>query len=478
EARPADRQSAGRNSIDGKEADPDPDLEDKPQPPPQVPSGTPVSLDSHRDSLIKQTKARQNRYAFADSPVKLPPRDPAPLLKPSWEWEGKVPAKWTALKAPDLEDEPKERQVPAGIKTETSNPTWNEADLEFRYHRKELQDFMTHNPIMRILQPTQIGDQTGPVTTPASADNKLEVIKIPMNLLWEAGLVAGTFDADDLFRPDLRIFQLSTKELFGKVKVIVGEKVTDPSTTSSPDSPTQIGSTGDRTSSPFVSAAEADSDASSEPRRMSLSPAGAAMLHARSKVSRQKPARAKAKKTSGAVSKPTTSSPHLVITTDDAATSTNKMESYFQAAMSRFLREQQISMPNLAARTLPNPGTRDVEMESAGSDDLERLQWEYDPDDLDLPAAAPAAVATAAVGSSESTLIQRVRISAISDLKEFTGKDQNEDRARVWISKVKSSFMRDQASDEEKCLTLADLLSGPAKNWYRQLPRSTRNKWT
>ncbi|KAE9009834.1 hypothetical protein PR003_g12311 [Phytophthora rubi] len=38
--------------------------------------------------------------------------------------------------------------------------------------------------------------------------------------------------------------------------------------------------------------------------------------------------------------------------------------------------------------------------------------------------------------------------------------------------------MRDQASDEGKCLTLADLLSGPAKNWYRQRPRSTRNKWT
>ncbi|KAE8968184.1 hypothetical protein PR001_g27868 [Phytophthora rubi] len=117
-------------------------------------------------------------------------------------------------------------------------------------------------------------------------------------------------------------------------------------------------------------------------------------------------------------------------------------------------------------------------MESAGSDDLERLQWEYDPDDLDLPTAAPAAVATAAVGSSESTLIQRVRISAISYLKEFTGKDQDEDRARAWISKVKSSFNRDQASDEEKCLTLADLLSGPTKNWYMQLPRSTRNKWT
>ncbi|KAE9020853.1 hypothetical protein PR002_g12426 [Phytophthora rubi] len=219
EARPTDRQSAGRSSIDGKEADPDPDLEDKPQSPPQVPSGP-------------------------------------------------VPAKWTSLKDPDLEEEFKERPVPAGIKTETSTPTWNEAGLEFRYHRKELQDFMTHNPIMRILQPTQIGGQAGPVTAPATANDKLEAIKILMNLLQEAGLVAGAFDAEDLFRPDLQIFQLSTKTLFDKLKVLVGEKVTDPSSTSSPDSPTQIGSTGDRTSSPFVSAAEADSDASSEPRRM------------------------------------------------------------------------------------------------------------------------------------------------------------------------------------------------------------------
>ncbi|OWZ03747.1 hypothetical protein PHMEG_00024471 [Phytophthora megakarya] len=75
-------------------------------------------------------------------------------------------------------------------------------------------------------------------------------------------------------------------------------------------------------------------------------------------------------------------------------------------------------------------------------------------------------------------MIQRVRISAISDLKDFTGKDQDEDRARAWISKVKSAFMRDQASDDEKCLTFADLLAGSAKNWYRQLSRSTRNKWS
>ncbi|KAI9986134.1 hypothetical protein PInf_025045 [Phytophthora infestans] len=102
---------------------------------------------------------------------------------------------------------------------------------------------------------------------------------------------------------------------------------------------------------------------------------------------------------------------------------------------------------------------------------------EFDPDDLDGPSASSAVVATATAGAGGSSMIQRVLISAISDLKEFTGKDQDEDRARTWISKVKSALMRDIASDAEKCLSFADLLAGPARNWYRQLSRSTRKKW-
>ncbi|OWY98055.1 hypothetical protein PHMEG_00031277 [Phytophthora megakarya] len=97
------------------------------------------------------------------------------------------------------------------------------------------------------------------------------------------------------------------------------------------------------------------------------------------------------------------------------------------------------------------------------SDAIDNLT-EYDLDDVDFPTSAQATVATAAVGSTDSTMIQRARISAISDLKVLTGKDQDEDRARACINKVKSVSMRDQASDDEKCLTFADLLAGSAKN--------------
>ena len=65
----------------------------------------------------------------------------------------------------------------------------------------------------------------------------------------------------------------------------------------------------------------------------------------------------------------------------------------------------------------------------------------------------------------------------MKDLKEFTCKDRDEDKARSWISKVKSAFLRDQAPDEEKCFMFGDLLLSPARNWYNQLSRSTRHKW-
>ena len=69
ETRSADRWSFWGNSVDGREVDPDPVLEEKPLYPPQVPSGTPADLDASQDSLTKQGKVKTKRYAFADSPL-------------------------------------------------------------------------------------------------------------------------------------------------------------------------------------------------------------------------------------------------------------------------------------------------------------------------------------------------------------------------------------------------------------------------
>ncbi|POM71991.1 LOW QUALITY PROTEIN: Hypothetical protein PHPALM_11368 [Phytophthora palmivora] len=92
-------------------------------------------------------------------------------------------------------------------------------------------------------------------------------------------------------------------------------------------------------------------------------------------------------------------------------------------------------------------------------------QGEFDPDDLIIDKRRLALVASTGVSSGNQTRAAVVgppiRVFAISELKEFSGKENDEDRERSY----------------EKCLGFGDLLTIPARNWYRQLSRSTRSNW-
>ncbi|KAL4163229.1 hypothetical protein KRP22_014808 [Phytophthora ramorum] len=371
---------------------------------------------------------------------------------------------------------------------------WNEDSLEYAYHRKNLGEFLRRDPMMKILIPKQIGVLKGPVSVPRVRSNKLDAVKEQFRLLDDSGLVAGAFEANELFDLDLDTIHYANRGLFDCLKLLVGEspQIQDPEP--SPQVSTAECQTG---SSHYASAtSEPDSDSSADPRRMPLGPSGMALIGSRAKVADIKPLDPRDQPTASAIpiskprsrneprmpvatiaaqspwTKPTMPAATIPITSATDPT-TSSLESYFQAAMSRFLKEQQVINP---PRVPAEPKYEDVDMESVGSH--HPSPWDYDPDDLEAPRSGRVTVATAAAGSNGTSMIQRVRISAISDLKEFLGKDQDEDRARSWISKVKSAFLRDQASDEEKCLTFADLLAGPAKNWYRQLSRTTRSKWS
>ncbi|OWZ02764.1 hypothetical protein PHMEG_00025615 [Phytophthora megakarya] len=412
---------------------------------------TPADPDSRQDPLTKQTKVKAEPYSFidADKPTLYMPKDPqvsrSEVAKP------RSKTLRTKMKAPEYEED-----------GDQDGSGWTVEDLKYSYHRKELRDFVCQDPVMKILKLKRIAEPKDPVTAPAVVTNKLDAVTVLIKLLKEAGMIPGSFDTDDLFDLDLAVIQTTSRDLFGKLKILVGEvpQIADP--VSSP----QIDVVDNLTvSSHYESAAEDGSDTSSEPRRMSLGPSGAAMLEARSKIRRPSPAR------SGSQPKGSTPTDQATITSSSDR-SAGTLQKFSNAEMDRFLAEQQEAV----VVEPQNAGSRDVDMESIRSSDR-GSNWEYDPDDIDFTASAQAAVATAASGSTGSTMIQRVRISAISDLKEFSGKDPDEDRARAWISKVKSAFMRDQASDEEKCLTFTDLLAGSAKNRYCQLSRSTRNKW-
>ncbi|KAE9077486.1 hypothetical protein PF002_g18841 [Phytophthora fragariae] len=349
-----------------------------------------------------------------------------------------------------------------------------EDEFAVAYYKKELYAFLIEDVGMQILRPKIVGDLRGPVSRPTPGSNKLDASKALLRLLKEADIVAGSFATGALFDLELSEIEHTSQNLFALLKPLVGEDVGSkddsmPLTTKSarptttPVRSTPAPNPGDQTamSSPYVSATEeVDSESADDSPRMTLGPAGAAML------------RDRAERTKRATTSSTGST--KIAVTDQKAHSPEKLESFFQSAMERFLKEQQAPQ----ARLKPSLNEdQDVEMESVESPTRFPPPGEYDPDDLDLGQPARAAIATTPTTARTSTGASSLRVSAMSELKEFSGKDGDEDRARSWVGKVKSAFTRDQAPDEDKCLVFGDLLTGPARNWYRQLSRTTRSTW-
>ncbi|GMF36839.1 unnamed protein product [Phytophthora fragariaefolia] len=254
QARSAERQGAGRNAVDGREIDLDPDsysdLEDKLQPPPQVPSGTPVDLETNPDPPTRQTKVRSERYAFAQSLIK-------PQSQPFSTRRGKLEATRKKLKAPDTEVENQIR---------STADQWSIQVIQDAFHKKELRKLLLEDPVIETMQVRQIGELMGLVTAPPTTSNELVAVKALMNPLKEAGLVAGAFEADQVFDVGMDAIRAASFSLFHKTKILVGESPSIMDPTVSP----QISS--------YESAAEPGLDSSEEPRRMSLGSSGTAML--------------------------------------------------------------------------------------------------------------------------------------------------------------------------------------------------------
>ncbi|KAE9105794.1 hypothetical protein PF006_g21525 [Phytophthora fragariae] len=102
-----------------------------------------------------------------------------------------------------------------------------------------------------------------------------------------------------------------------------------------------------------------------------------------------------------------------------------------------------------------------------------------DPDDLfDLDIGAPRTTAAISTATAGGLGIARVRLSASSELKEFSGRDAGDEKARLWLNRLKSAARRDGMTGEEVCGQFSDLMSGPARQWYLQLPKRVKKSWT
>ncbi|GMF29864.1 unnamed protein product [Phytophthora lilii] len=259
----------------------------------------------------------------------------------------------------------------------------------------------------------------GPHDCATREANKLDTVKALLGLLKEAGITAGAFEANDLFDVDFESLQSALSTLLENLKVLVGEVQikAEFAPKVEPSSPPQTGT--------------ASQTGSSQQRQLPRLP--------------DRTLRTPSSACSSVLPEPPCSTREPIERDDKVC--------------------KQRQPPVKRSQTKPwtparkEPYTPDVDMESADS-----RHDEYDSDDLEYVAPQRAAVSTTTATAGAPAVASRIRVSAISDLKEFTGKDHDEDRARTWISKVKSAFIRDQAPDDEKCLVFGGLLTGAARN--------------
>ncbi|POM67521.1 Hypothetical protein PHPALM_16465, partial [Phytophthora palmivora] len=228
------------------------------------------------------------------SPIEPPPypaKDPS--ISRSDKKKPKKKSTRKKMRAPEMDDEDQIGSKPRF----RSGQGWSDEDLENLFYHKELREFLDRDPVMRILRLKQ-----------------------------EAGMTTGAFDADDVFDLDLKVIQTATKNLFSKLKILVGEipQITEPV----PSPPASI-TDRQTSSSHYASAAEDESDLSSEPKRMSLGPSGTSMLEARSKIQRRNQPRSGRSRMI-----PASEDQITAATTSDASSGT--LQKYFEA-MSRFL---------------------------------------------------------------------------------------------------------------------------------------------
>ncbi|OWZ02483.1 hypothetical protein PHMEG_00025949 [Phytophthora megakarya] len=165
--------------------------------------------------------------------------------------------------------------------------------------------------LMKILNPTLIGELQGPTMEPAETPRQLEAATQLLRILKDAGITTGAFNASELF------------DLETSLEPLVGS-ITQPETVKLTPTRNPEYQTG---SSQYASAtSEAESDSSADLQLMTLGPSGEEML--RDRQANNKPDRSSHETTPMVAPTVTSRSPE-------------QMQTFFNAAMSRYLKETQ-----------------------------------------------------------------------------------------------------------------------------------------
>ncbi|KAE9176183.1 hypothetical protein PF004_g26167 [Phytophthora fragariae] len=307
------------------------------------------------------------------------------------------------------------------------------------------------DPIMKLLRPTLVGELTGPVLKPdvARMTDITQVAQATFRILKDAGYALGISEMERVYDWSRKTWKRMLIQLLNSLTILVGTVQAERWRPQWSQGSSREGSTGSsqyQSASSAVEGSDTDSD-------VGLS----RLTTERERSDLHKNARTGTWSTNPAPS-------------GIEDTFTGMMRSY----AARHATANKPQMP-----VVPDED-QDESMRSASSraeSDPDRTALIRDPADFfDLGeelVGRPSVAAVATAGTAQPYLT-RVRMSAFSELNEFSGRETSEEKFRSWFNRVRSAARRDGMDPAEICTLFGDLMTGPVRQWYLQLGREMR----
>ncbi|KAE9184097.1 hypothetical protein PF005_g934 [Phytophthora fragariae] len=392
--------------------------------------------------------------------------------KPAKADDQQPPAVKAATKRRSSKKKKKKLRAPDSAEESVSKPQGKDAGHQYtaeevRYvvARTELFRLLEQDPILVFLKPMLMSNFTGPFVAPDfdSLTNVAHAAPTLFQMLRDSGFVLGAFEMKRLCDWDLKSWLRAIRVVQEPLTILVGsvkQAATSPATGQDAPGPSAgPAQTSTTTPSPLPRyESSVDSDSSLEsPKRMPMNrPPRATQLSAA-------PTRTEVTKPAEEVL-PKALRDSIIKLMQTTVMSTAHADTAAIPAVARPHEAADVAMKSVSSRSATKSGTR---------------RADEDPDDLfDLDIGAPRTTAAISTATAGGVGIARVRLSASSELKEFSGRDAGEEKARLRLNRLKSAARRDGMTGEEVCGQFTNLMSGPARQWYLQLPKRVKKSWT
>ncbi|EGZ10865.1 hypothetical protein PHYSODRAFT_337637 [Phytophthora sojae] len=347
------------------------------------------------------------------------------------------------LRAPDLAEE--SLYQPQGKDT---GRQYTVEEVRYVVARTEIFRLLEQDPILVFLKPMLMSNFTGPFVAPDSDSLTSVAHAAPtlFQMLRDSGFVLGAFEMERLCDWDLKSWLRAISVVQEPLTILAGSVKQDATSSA----------TGQDAPGPSAGPAQTLTTTTSPPPRYQSSVDSDSSFESSKRMPMNRPPRVMQLSAAPArteVMKPTE----------------EVLPKALRDSIIKLLQTTVMSTPRADTAAIPtgpkppaNPAptvarpqeAADVAMESVSSRSSTRSKprrdADEDPDDLfDLDIGTPRTTAAISTATAGGVGLAHVRVSASSELKEFSGRDASEEKTRLWLNRLNSAARRDGMTGEE-----------------------------